>query len=203
MIHAVVLAAGRSSRMGDRVQKLLLPFGGQAVIQRVVGEVCRAPIDRTVVVLGADRDRVRSVLADTPAQFTTNPDPTGDMLSSVRCGLREVPRDCDAVLVALGDQPGISCNVVTRMVEHFRPGERDIVVPTCDGDRGHPLLFDGGYRGEVLERYDDLGLRGLLRAHPDRVRELETGDPAVLSDIDYPVDYRRELARLREDEEGE
>lgn len=197
MIHAVVLGAGRSRRMGEGVQKLLLPFGGDTVIGRVVGEVHRSPIDRALVVVGADADRVRDALADLSPDFVTNPDPAGDMLSSVRCGLRALPAPCEAVLVVLGDQPSITSDLIGRMLDAFRRSERGIVVPVHRGKRGHPLLFAGRFRREVLTRHDGVGLRGLLRAHPQEVLELETSDSSVLADVDYPEDYRRELARLK------
>lgn len=196
MIYAVVLAAGRSRRMGKGVQKLLLPFDGGTVISRVVGEVVRSPVDETLVVLGTHEDGVRGALARLPARFVTNPDPDGEMLSSVRCGLREVPSDCDGVLIVLGDQPSITSPLIAHMLDAFRQSERGIIVPTCEGKRGHPLLFSGRYRRDVLNNYDDVGLRGLLRAHPNDVFELPVEDSSVLSDIDYPEDYRRELARL-------
>jgi len=196
MIHAIVLGAGRSRRMGDGVQKLLLPFGGDTVIGRVVGQVLRSPIDRALVVVAADADRVREALAGLSPSFVTNPDPAGDMLSSVRCGLRVLPEPCEAVLVALGDQPSITSDLIAQMVDAFRRSERGIVVPVYEGRRGHPLLFSGRFRQEVLARYDDVGLRGLLRAHPRDVLEFEAGDSSVLTDVDYPEDYRRELGRL-------
>ena len=197
MIHAIVLAAGRSTRMGDDVQKLLLPFGGETVVGRVVGELQRSPIDRIhVVVGGADEDRVREALADLSPDFVTNPDNTAEMLSSVRCGLKALPAGCEAVVLALGDQPTISSDLIVEMIDAFRGSERDIVVPVHDGRRGHPLLFSSRFREETLQSYDDVGLRGLLHAHPQQVHELQTADSSVLTDIDYPADYRRELERL-------
>ena len=202
MIHAIVLAAGRSRRMGKRVQKLLLPFGGDTVIGRVAGEVGRSPVDRPHVVVGADSDRVQRALSGRAVDIIRNPDPTGDMLSSVRCGLRALPPQCEGILVALGDQPAISADIISDMVEYFREVEQSIVVPTFDGERGHPLLFDGAYRDEIVAAYDEVGLRGLVRAHPGEVHELPTGDSAVLSDMDYPEDYRRELARYADEEDS-
>lgn len=73
------------------------------------------------------------------------------------------------------------------------------VVPTHRGERGHPLLFSTDYRQEVLTGHDDLGLRGLLRAHGDDLSELAVSTAAVLSDIDYPEDYQRERASLKAD----
>lgn len=181
-ICAVILAAGQSRRMG--AQKLLLPFDGGTVIGRIAGEILRSPVARASVVVGADGARVAAALETEcvsrkggrsrgfPQGFlssVTNPDPEGDMLSSVRCGLRALPPECEAVLVALGDHPSITAELVARIVHHFRHSGRGIVVPVHRGKRGHPLLFSARYSREVLTRYDDLGLRGLLRQHPEDV----------------------------------
>jgi molybdenum cofactor cytidylyltransferase len=79
-------------------------------------------------------------------------------------------------------------------------GFRRIVVPVHLGSRGHPILFSADYAAELLTDHDGIGLRGLLAAHPDEIHLLDVADPAVLSDIDYPEDYQRELARLLEAE---
>lgn len=196
---AIVLAAGRSERMGAR--KVLLPFGASTVIGHVVDAIARSSIDRIIVVVGSDPEPVAKAAAGglrgRPASIVSNPDPDAGMLSSVRCGLRAVPPQCEAVLVALGDQPRIATAVIDAVVRAFdRSGggaERGaIVVPVHRGRRGHPLLFAVRHRAEVLERYDAVGLRGLLAAHPGDVLELELEDAAILSDMDAPADYLRE-----------
>jgi len=194
MICAIILAAGQARRMG--VQKLLLPFAGDTVIGHIVAEVLHSGIAPTFVVTGADGARVAAALAGRPVVFVTNPDPAGDMLSSVRCGLRAAKPDCDAFLVALGDQPAVSADLVGRMIDAFRAGGRGIVVPVHDGRRGHPILISARHRQEVLTEHDGVGLRSLLAAHPADVLDLDVTDAAVLSDMDHPDEYRRELARL-------
>jgi molybdenum cofactor cytidylyltransferase len=219
MICAIILAAGESRRMG--AQKLLLPFDGRTVIGRIAGEILRGPVARTFVVVGADGARVAAAVEDErlsrkgararrdrePCEsprgspqgalsFVTNPDPAGDMLSSVRCGLRALPPGCQAVLVALGDQPSITAELIAQLVNASRVSGRGIIVPVYGGKRGHPLLFSARYSQEVLTRYDDLGLRGLLHAHPEDVFELAADSASVLTDMDYPQDYLRELGRL-------
>jgi molybdenum cofactor cytidylyltransferase len=197
MICAIVLAAGRSRRMG--VQKLLLPLGGQPVIARVADAWLGGPVDRVFAVVGRDGDRIAEALAGRPIQFVVNPQAEGEMLSSVRCGLRAMPDECAVVLVVLGDQPGVTADVVAATVRAFRADGRGIVVPTCRGRRGHPLLFAAHYRDEILNQYEDAGLRGLLLAHPADVCEVEVAMPGVLEDIDVPEDYRQMIARRQAD----
>ncbi len=189
MICALVLAAGRSQRMGT--QKLLLPVGGQPMIARIVDQVLASPVDRVFAVIGADPDRMVAALAGRPVTFVVNPDEHGEMLSSVRCGLAALPHECTAALVVLGDQPGLTAGVVTQLLRAFETAGRGIAVPTSGGRRGHPVLFALRYRDEILTRYEAVGLRGLLQAHPEDVYEVEVGTPDVLDDLDTPRDFER------------
>lgn len=195
MICAMVLAAGRSRRMG--AQKLLLPLGDRPVIAHIVDEVLRSPVDRVFVIVGLDGARVAEALAGRRVEFATNPDPEGEMLTSIRCGLRAMPEDCAAVLMVLGDQPGVTADVIAAIVQAFQTSGRGIVAPIYKGKRGHPLLFAMRYRDELLNQYDDVGLCGLLRAHPEDVFEVEIPAPSVIEDMDLPEDYERETKRYK------
>jgi len=192
MICALVLAAGRARRMG--AQKLLLPIGDRPAIARIVDEVLAGPVAEVVVVVGTDGGRIADALAGRRVTLVANPDPAGEMLSSVRCGLRAMPEACTAALVVLGDQPSLTAGLVAALAGAHRATGRGLVVPTYRGRRGHPLLVAMRYREEVLRGYDDVGLRGLLRAHPQDVGEVETGVPGVVEDMDVPDDYRRAAA---------
>jgi molybdenum cofactor cytidylyltransferase len=194
MICAIVLAAGCSRRMG--AQKLLLPFAGTTVIAHIVDEVLCSPVGQVLVVLRQDDDGVAAALTGRNWKAVVNPDPDGDMLSSVRCGLRALPPRCAAVLAVLGDQPAITSGLIGEMTRAFEACSRGIVVPVHAGRRGHPLLFSSRYCEEILTGHEHSGLRGLLQAHPADVFELDVSTPSALSDMDQPADYLRELKRL-------
>jgi molybdenum cofactor cytidylyltransferase len=178
------------------VQKLLLPFGGKTVIAHIVDQLLASTIGKVHVVVGHQGTRISRELSGRPVSIVNNPNYKSGMLSSVRCGLRELPRECKAVLVALGDQPSITSKLIDQMLKSFADTEKRILVPLYDGKRGHPILFSEFYRTEILTHYDNLGLRGLLHAHSDDVFELTVSTSAVLSDMDCPEDYRRELALI-------
>jgi molybdenum cofactor cytidylyltransferase len=191
MICGVILAAGQSKRMGT--QKLLLPYNGTTILAHIIAQLIASPVEEVRVVVS---DAVVAQAAGDCVSTIINPDPEGDMLSSVRCGIRELPDDCDGILVALGDQPSITPELIAHLIQAF--AHHPIIVPTYQGKRGHPLLFAKSFADEVLTQFDDVGLRGLLAAHAEEVFELPAACPAILHDIDDPADYQRELRRLNQ-----
>ena len=193
---AIVLAAGMSRRMG--AQKVLLPFGGKTVISHIVDQIAGSVVDKIIVVAGRESDKVKEQLSGRDVSTVINPDCGAEMLSSVRCGIRALPEECRCVLVALGDQPGITTGLIDEMVNAFKAAGKGIVAPVCQGKRGHPILFSSRYGNEILTRYEDIGLRGLAETHADDVFELNVSSTAVLCDMDWPEDYRRELEMFRE-----
>jgi molybdenum cofactor cytidylyltransferase len=191
MICAVVLAAGLSRRMG--VQKLLLPFGGKTVISHIIDQLLASTVDEVHVVVGHQAERISAELSGLAITIVKNPNYKSGMLSSVRRGLRNLPENCRAVMVVLGDQPSITTGLIDKMLQSFATTEKSILVPLHKGKRGHPILFSSHYRDEIMTQYSDVGLRGLLHSHPDDVFEFDVSTASVLFDMDYPEDYQREL----------
>ena len=195
MICAIVLAAGRSRRMG--AQKLLLPFGRQTVVEHIVDQLSKASeVSHIVVVTGADGQAVSGALSGRRLILVKNPEFDSEMLESVRYGLAALPDRCGAMLIVLGDQPAIRSQWIEELAEIYRQHEgKKIIVPVHDGHRGHPMLIPMRFREELLKRYEDTGIRGLLDTHAGEVVRVQWGNEAVLADMDYPEDYQRELAR--------
>jgi len=194
MIWAVVLAAGESKRM--RTQKLLLPFGETTVIEAIVRSALDSEADGALVVLGADRGKLRSVLQSYPLTFAVNKNYRLGMLSSIQTGFSALPGEAEAAVLMLGNQPAVPSSVINDLICNYRESSRGIIIPVYAGRRGHPVLLETGYRREILGLDPKIGLRQLMRAHPEDILEVEVSTPAVLSDLDVPADYRQEVRRV-------
>ncbi|MCB1096603.1 MAG: nucleotidyltransferase family protein [Verrucomicrobiae bacterium] len=196
MICAIVLAAGKSVRMGT--QKLLLPVDGQPAIARIVGAVAACPAVRDIIVVtGRDGSKVSSVLAGYGVSFVANPDYDGDMLSSLRCGIDALPGSCTAFLVVLGDQPRITSKLIeTLLAAHPRHSPSAILVPLVAGRRGHPILVSTVHCESIMTGFDGIGLRGLLTADPESVVDVPFPEEYAdqMRDMDTPGDYEQLLA---------
>jgi molybdenum cofactor cytidylyltransferase len=191
-IAGIILAAGRSSRMGA-MNKLLIPIDGKPMVRRAAEAVLAAQLAPVVVVTGHQREQVEEALKGLPVTFVNNKDFSTGMSTSLRVGLDAVPAECDGALVALGDMPLITAAEIGQLVNAFNPIEgRAIVVPTRRGKRGNPVLWARRFFDEMTAAGGDMGARHLFEAYPEAVVEVEMAGDGVLTDIDTP----QALARL-------
>lgn len=190
-VWSIVLAAGLSTRMGT--QKLLLPFEGKTIIEKVIENIRLSEIENVVVVLGSDADAVSAVLKSASVHLVVNEKFRDGMHASVIAGVKAVPEDAKAVLVFLGDQPLISSKVVGSVVESWKSSGKGIVIPLFEGRRGHPPLYDLKYRHELENLDPEKGLRAVAGKFPEDIFEVETFCAEIVRDIDTPSDYQNEL----------
>ncbi len=189
-VTAIVLAAGKSTRMGQ--QKLLMPFKGKSMIATVVAKIAGSAASRTIVVTGSERYKMEEGLKAYPVIFADNEKYEEGMHTSVQTGVAAVGPETDGYLIFLGDQPMVSEAVINRLIAVFQKTEKGLVVPTFNGKRGHPVLIASRYKDEIKILNQGIGLRELFLNHPDDIQEIEFESEAVLKDIDTPEDYQRE-----------
>ena len=189
MIAAIVLAAGASSRMGR--PKLTIPQDGVPMLGRVLETLRRSAVGRVIVVLGANAADVRKQVRFEGEVVVVNQRYADGMSGSLRLGLEKVG-DVDAAIFVLGDQPFVLATTIDRLVsEHESSGAR-IVVPTYQGTRGNPVLFDRSIFPLIARISGDVGARSVVQSRAADVLEVEVADRGVLVDIDTPSDLRRE-----------
>ena len=184
---AVVLAAGESKRMGE--QKLLLPWGEKTMIEEVIGHLLESKVNEILVVLGADSRRVEKRIRHMPVKITVNPHYKKGMLSSVQWGFEQTGKDVRGILVCLGDQPLIPVFVIDRIIDSYKESKKGIIIPVYKKKRGHPVLINAEYMEEVETLDVNIGLRALMRRHPQDICEVDVDTPAILKDIDNKDDY--------------
>lgn len=186
-VAAIVLAAGRSTRMGPR-NKLLERLDGVPMVARVVDNLLSSAVDPVVVVLGHEADRVQAALRGRPVKTLLNPDYIEGLGSSLRAGAEALDEGVDATVVALGDMPFISGAPLESLIAAYDPATpEDICVLVQDGRRGHPVLFGRRYFDELKTARGDVGARSLLKKYADHVREISVKDDAIHIDVDTPA----------------
>ena len=188
----VVLGAGQSSRFG--APKQLLPFGDTTMLGQVVRNANASDLDRVVVVLGRASEELRASVDFGRATVVENTAYGTGCASSLLAGMDAAGKNCDALVLLLGDQPGVRAGFIGSVLSEWRRRRPWASVTSYDGELGHPFVF-------AREAFEDLrGLHGdkavwkLIEAYPERVHTVEIEAP-LPPDVDTPEDYELALTR--------
>ena len=193
MISAIILAAGKSQRMGKE-NKLLLPVDGEALIRRFVKFVCLSEVENILVVIGYQSDRVKAVLEDQPVDFVYNPLYKEGITSSIKTGVQTVSDESDGYMICLSDMPFARTrdfNLLLRAFKFSREKGRELVtIPVFRGERGNPVIFSSEFRGKILE-HEGEGCRGIVAKNLSSSKEVVMDNGNLFYDIDTPEDYKK------------
>ncbi|MCC6802978.1 MAG: putative selenium-dependent hydroxylase accessory protein YqeC [Anaerolineae bacterium] len=192
-VGAIVLAAGMSTRMGQ--SKPMLPWAnGKLIIEHIIDQLILARIDNIMVVTGYRAEEVSELATKRGANVVFNRHyATGEMLSSLKAGLKAQPANVAAALVVLGDQPRIQPKIVGQVTMAYAEGRGDLVAPSYQMRRGHPILIDRRYWSELLALPDDGAPRDVISQYP--VYHINVDTDSVLRDVDTPDDYQSERSK--------
>lgn len=194
-VGAVVLAAGMSTRMG--APKVLLPWTDkETIIEHIVQQLIRSRVDPIIVVTGYCGDEVKALVKPLGVTVAHNRGyKQGEMLSSLKVGLRAMPDSVSAALVVLGDQPRLQPRVIYQVLNAYAEGAGQIVAPSYNMRRGHPILISRRYWPELLALRDGGAPRDVINAHESDVAYVTVTTDSVLRDVDTPEDYEQERLR--------
>jgi molybdenum cofactor cytidylyltransferase len=185
-IAAVVLAAGESRRMGG-ANKLTMHVDGTPMVARVVDAVRQSRAERVIVVTGHEPERIEEALSGRNVEVVHNPDYAEGIGTSVRAGIAALGDDVQGALVALGDMPWVSAEVIDRLVDAFTSdGELSIVIPMFGGKRGNPVLWGSQHFPELLALTGDVGGKALFHRHAAAICYVDVESASVNIDVDTP-----------------
>jgi molybdenum cofactor cytidylyltransferase len=184
-IGAVVLAAGRGTRMAGGV-KQTAEVAGKPLVAHAVAAARDGGCDPVVVVTGHAAPAVRAAVGEEPVTFVHNGDYAEGMSTSLKAGIAALPGDVEAVIVLLGDMPGVGGDLVRRLAAAYDPAKGQLIaVPVAGGRRGNPVLIARRFFDELRTLSGDVGARDVIRAYPEAVAEVPA-DAAAFTDLDTP-----------------
>jgi molybdenum cofactor cytidylyltransferase len=197
-VAAIVLAAGRSTRMGGP-NKLLAEVHGTPLVRLAVEQALASAARPVIVVTGHQRERVEAALAGSGVVFVHNPDYAEGISTSVKAGIAAVPTQADGAIVCLGDMPQVDAKLIDRLIAAFDPEKGAlVVVPVMDGKRGNPVVWSRRFFSELGELGGDVGARHLIASYPEAVAEVPVAGRGALFDVDTPDaldELRAEIGR--------
>jgi molybdenum cofactor cytidylyltransferase len=195
-IAALVLAAGRSIRMGA-INKLIAEIGGKPLVRIAAEQALASRAKPVIVVTGHERERVEAALAGLPVRFVHNADYAEGLGSSLKTGIAAVPADADGAIVCLGDMPQVDAGLIDKLIAAFDP-ERIalVVVPTFDGRRGNPVVWSRRFFHDLMSINGDIGARHLIGSYAEAVVEVPVAGEAALTDVDTPESFSAVKAEI-------
>lgn len=191
-IAGIILAAGRSSRLGR--PKQLLPLAGRPLLAHTLAHAVASGLDEVILVLGHDAATIAAAVGEHGQRTVINPDYAAGQSTSVRAGLAALAPETEAVLFLLGDQPAITPEIIDTIIAAYRATPAPILVPLYGSERGNPVLFDRTLLPELATVSGDEGARAIVRAHAADVRLIPVRGNHVPHDVDTEEDYQRLLA---------
>jgi len=195
-IAALVLGAGRSSRMGGP-NKLLAEINGEPLIRMVVEQALAAQTRPVIVVTGHQRERVEAALSGLPVKFVHNPHFADGLGTSLKAGIAALPADVDGAIVCLGDMPQVDAALIDRLTGAIDPGKGALIaVPTIDGKRGNPVVWSRRFFPDLMTVEGDIGARYLIGRYAEAVAEVPVAGTAALTDVDTPEALRAVKAEM-------
>jgi molybdenum cofactor cytidylyltransferase len=185
-VAALVLAAGRSTRMGA-VNKMLAQIGGKPLVRIAAEQAVASHAHPVIVVTGHEREKVELALKGLPVRLVHNPSYVDGLGTSLKAGIAAVPEESDAVIVCLGDMPQVDAALIDRLIAAFDP-ERGglVVVPSIDGRRGNPVVWSRRFFQDLMGIQGDVGARYLIGNYAESVVEVPVAGEAALTDVDTP-----------------
>jgi CTP:molybdopterin cytidylyltransferase MocA len=191
MLAAVILSGGASSRIGS--PKALLPYQGRPFLEHLLEVTKHAKICTRRVVLGAHAAAITKTVPLAADEVVINEDWEKGQLSSIQTALRSLPANTDGMLLCLIDHPLISASLVNDLIEEFYKSATNIILPTYEGRRGHPVIFPARLYEELLNAPIDRGARAVVWAHASDVSEVSTTEQGCVLNLNDPETLRRAM----------
>ncbi len=170
--------------------KALLKIGRETFIQHIMDVLHSARIVDVVVVLGSQAEEIKKSMDWFDGKIVLNERWQEGQLSSIVAGLDALDsHDVPAAIICPVDHPLISQSLVVDLLQAFWKSRKRIVVPTYQGRRGHPVIFDRTLFDAVRTAAPEAGARTVIHAHPGDVIEVPTEEKGVVTNVDTQEDY--------------
>ena len=192
-ISVIILAAGKSTRMGK--QKLRMPLGQRSMLEHTVDNYLNSEVGEIIVVVGHEADEIKQLLAHKPVTIVYNPRYNDGIGTSISAGVQHIKAPTQFIMIALADQPYIRSEIINYLIEMHRNGNKGITIPVYKGTRGNPAIFSSSYKKELLELQGDTGGKQITDRYSDDILEVDMEFEEITIDIDTMDSYYKAIDR--------
>ena len=200
MISGIILAAGSSQRMGS--PKSILKIREKTFLQHIVEVLRSARIINIVIVLGAEAEEIQKSLTWFDGKIVVNEEWQKGQLTSIITGLNNLdmamtdPEEINGAMICPIDHPLLSQALIVNLLYGYWTSKKKIIIPTFNGQRGHPVVFDKELFDELRSAPPDVGARAVVYKNTDDVYEVPVKEDGILINIDTHEDYQKYIVTL-------
>ena len=187
MISAILLAAGQSSRMNGE-NKLTKEIQGVPLIKLSAKNILASSINELIIVLGHQKEIIEKLIDNNErVKFVFNKNFESGMASSIKVGLNHLSKNTEAFFICLGDMPMINSDIYNQLIKSRN--QKNIIVPTYNGQQGNPVLFDKSMKEKVMDITGDVGAKKILELNKDKILNLEINDQSIVKGFNTQGDF--------------
>lgn len=172
-----------------RYPKALLPFGKELFLTHILTTLDEAGLKDAIVVLGRHAGSIRPHIADREVRILINTNPERGQISSIQLAVENLLPECGGIIIWPVDQPAVSAGLVRRLVTSFQSSNSLLVFPSCEGRKGHPVIFHHSLFRELLDAAPETGAKSVVARHSGETLLLPTAETSTIMDVDTPEDY--------------
>ena len=193
-LSLILLAAGKSSRMGD-ANKLLLPINNDPILKTVLSQISKISIDQKIIVTGFQAEKIKPLIDKSIFEIIHNPNFEEGMTSSIQAGISALSKNSIGVMIIPADLPNLDSKILTKLVdvflENYLKNAKTIVASTENGVQKNPVIFSSYYYSEILAHKNKNGCKEIIESHLKNVTSVEISSKDFFQDIDTPADYKK------------
>jgi len=192
MISAILLAAGKSSRMNG-VNKLTKEIDGIPLIKRSTKNILNSAINELIIVLGHEKEIIENIIGvNKKIKFVYNKEFENGISSSIKTGLNHISNQTDAFFICLGDMPFINQSIYNKLIKSRlsynkklnSKHKKDIFIPEYEGLKGNPILFSSLMKNQIILIEGDNGAKEIIDSNKDKILNVKINNKSIINDFD-------------------
>ena len=183
MITAILLAAGQSKRLRGE-NKLTKLFKGKPLINHILFSLIKSKVNNIVIVLGYEHLKIKTkLLKSKKINFVINKNYKKGMSSSIKTGLKKLPKNNKGFLIVLGDMPNITKTTINKICLSITRSDKEIILPKFKNRTGNPIGFKQSMIKNIYKIKGDRGAKNIIKKNNKKIKFLNINSKSILTNL--------------------
>ena len=191
MITAILLAAGQSKRLRDE-NKLTKLFKGKPLINHILFSLIKSKVNKIIIVLGYEHLKIKTkLLKSKKINFVINKNYRKGMSSSIKTGLKKIPKNSKGFLIVLGDMPNITKTTINKICLSITSSDKEIILPKFKNRIGNPIGFNHSMIKNIYKIKGDRGAKNIIKKNNKKIKFLNINSKSIITNLNTKRDFSK------------